>query len=114
MTVLFPCSQCEGRGVVMSHQDAQGQPTVHGPRAPQDCPRCNGRGWLESTEMTPEELQHWTSHPSQHPEPRGREGQARVPEDQSRCGDHEGKLEGSWGGTVGGEGEGQPGVGTDV
>lgn len=46
MAVLFPCHQCEGRGhaVVPSGQHF-------------DCPRCNGRGWLESTEVTPEEMQ---------------------------------------------------------
>lgn len=48
MAVIFPCGQCEGRSHITS---PSGQP--------QDCPRCNGRGWLESTEVTPEEHRAW-------------------------------------------------------
>lgn len=47
MAVLFPCHQCEGHG---HKANLSGQP--------QDCPRCNGRGWLESTEMSAEEHRH--------------------------------------------------------
>lgn len=42
MAVIFPCGQCEGHGHTVAPSGQH-----------EDCPRCNGRGWLESTEMRP-------------------------------------------------------------
>lgn len=54
MTVIIPCQPCEGWGHIVS---LSGQ---H-----EDCPRCNGRGHLESTEMTAEEIRDWWDNPGE-------------------------------------------------
>lgn len=51
MTVIIPCPQCQGLGVVVAYDNAS-QPRA----TANECPRCNGRGYLESTEMTASEL----------------------------------------------------------
>jgi DnaJ-class molecular chaperone len=48
--VIIPCQPCEGRG----H-------TVNPAGQREDCPRCNGRGYLGSTEMSAEEIRDWWS-----------------------------------------------------
>lgn len=50
MTVIIPCQPCEGRGHIVNPAGQR-----------EDCPRCHGRGYLGSTEMTPEEDRGWWS-----------------------------------------------------
>lgn len=48
MTVVSTCEQCKGTGVVQpldSSEDQRGNQSQ-----PQECPKCNGRGYLTSTD----------------------------------------------------------------
>lgn len=51
MTVIFPCVRCIG---------PRTSPQKRGPlESTANCSKCNGRGWLESTEISDVEMQRW-------------------------------------------------------